>query len=63
MESIIFGVLDLNSCQIDISKSEFAAKRYATINGYTTISYRVGYNAFIHSQKIKNKWVLNYVVK
>ncbi|MFO0090034.1 MAG: hypothetical protein ACK518_04460 [bacterium] len=57
MESRIYGVLDSNNCQIDISKSEAQTKRHATKNGYTKISYRVGYNAFLCAEKINNKWV------
>lgn len=57
MESRIYGVLDSNNCQIDISTSEAVTKRYATLNGYKKLSYRIGYNAFLCSEKINNKWV------
>ena len=56
MEAKIYGVLDKNNCQIDISRSEKGVKRYATINDYKTVSYRVGYNVFILAEKLKNKW-------
>ena len=56
MEAKIYGVLDKNNCQIDISISEKGTKRYATINNYKTVSYRVGYNVFILAEKLKNKW-------
>ena len=56
MEARIYGVLDKNNCQIDISRSEKGTKRYATINDYKTVSYRVGYNVFILAEKLKNKW-------
>jgi len=57
MESKIFGVLDSNNCLIDVSLSERGCKRYATLNNYNSIGYRVGYNAVIFAKKIKNKWV------
>jgi len=57
MEAKIYGVLDANDCLIDISRNEAATKRHATINGYTKVGYRVGYNAFISAEKINNKWV------
>jgi len=52
----IYGVLDSDDCLIDISRNEAATKRYATINGYTKVGYRVGYNAFISAEKFNNKW-------
>lgn len=57
MESRIYGILDSNDCLIDVSNTETGAKRYATLNGYDKIGYRVGYNAFILAEKINNKWV------
>lgn len=57
MEAKVFGILDSNNCLIDISLSERGCKRYATLNGYTSIGYRVGCNATIYAKKIKNKWV------
>lgn len=57
MEAKIYGVLDSNNCLIDISRFEKSAKRYATKNGYNKVGYRVGYNAFILAEKVKNKWI------
>lgn len=57
MEARIYGVLDSNNCLIDISRSERGCKRYATLNGYDKVGYRIGYNAFILAEKINNKWV------
>ena len=51
MEAKIYGVLDANDCQIDISLSERGTKKFATINGYKTVSYRIGYNVFICAKK------------
>ena len=56
MEAKIYGILDKNNCQIDISRSEKGTKRYATLNGYKTVSYRIGYNVFILAKKQLNKW-------
>lgn len=54
----IYGVLDKDDCLIDISLSEKGTKRFATLNGYTKVGYRLSssYNAFILAEKIKNKW-------
>ena len=57
MESKVFRILDSNNCLIDVSLSERRCKRYATLNDYNSIGYRVGYNAVIFAKKIKNKWV------
>ena len=57
MEARIYGVIDNNNCQIDTSKSMRGCKRYASINGYNKISYRIGYYVFIFAEKINNKWV------
>lgn len=57
----IYGVLDNNDCLIDISKSEKAVKRYATLNGYNKVGYRQGYHAFFSAEKIDGKWV-NYSI-
>ena len=57
METRIYGILDNNDCLIDVSLSLKAAKRYATLNGYNKVGYRVGYNAFILCEKVDTKWV------
>lgn len=53
----IYGVIDANDCLIDISRSETVTKQYATKNGYNKIGYRIGYNATITHEKLKNKWL------
>ena len=40
----------------DVSKTERGAKIYATRNGYTKVTFRVGYNAFIIAEKVDGKW-------
>ena len=57
MEAKIYGVLDSNNCQIDISRFEKSTKKYATINGYKTVSYRIGYYVFIFAEKKNKKWI------
>jgi len=57
MSQIIYGVLNSELCLIDTSKTERGAKQYATRNGYNLVGFRVGYNAFILSEKINGKWV------
>lgn len=44
MLTSLLGVLDSSGTHIDISKSLAYTKHYATLNGYTKISRRVGYN-------------------
>ena len=56
METPIYGIINTDGCLIDTSKTELGAKQYATRNGYNTIGFRVGYNAFISAEKINNKW-------
>lgn len=56
MESKIYGVLDKDNCLIDVSLSERGTKVFATKNGYNKVGYRIGYNAFILAEKVKNKW-------
>lgn len=53
-----FGIIDINGCHIDTSKTIKGAKRYATINGYTKVSmrYNGGYIARIVAEKISGKW-------
>ena len=51
-----YGVVDEDNVFHDTSKTELGAKQYATRNGYNTIGYRLGYNAFTTHIKIKNKW-------
>jgi len=58
MKTKIYGVFDSNDCLIDISLSETATKRYATINGYDKIGYRIGYNAFYCAEKTNGKWLI-----
>ncbi len=57
MGARIYGVINSDNCQIDTSKTQRGVKRYARINGYDKISYRIGYYVFIFAEKINNKWV------
>lgn len=55
---LIYGIIDSNSCLIDISKSEIGTKRYATKNGYNLIGCRNvnSYNAIITHKRIGKRW-------
>ena len=57
MEAKIYGVLDENNCLIDTSRTEQGAKRYATLNSYSKVGYRVGYNAFLLAEKVGKMWI------
>jgi len=52
-----FGVV-IKGIHIDVSKTERGAKRYATINGFDTVTirHRYGYDVDIISRKENNKW-------
>ena len=52
---VIYGIL-INGIHTDTSNTEKGAKNYATRNGFFHISKRIGYNAFLISEKIENKW-------
>ena len=55
-----YGVLDRFGCHYDVSKTEKGAKRYATNNGYTTVSirYSCGYNVEIVATKNEQgRWI------
>ncbi len=41
---------------VDVSKTERGAKMYATRNGYTKVTIRVGYHAEIIAEKVNGKW-------
>lgn len=58
METPIFGVIDNAGVLIDTSKTQLGAKQYATKHGYNRIGFRIGYVAFILSEKIAGKWEL-----
>ena len=40
----------------DVSKTERGAKIYATRNGYTKVTLRVGYHSCIIAEKVNGKW-------
>ena len=52
-----FGTINKEGTHTDTSKTLKGAKQYATRNGYTKVSKRVGYNAYVVAEKVKNKWV------
>ena len=54
----IYGVLDSNSCHIDVSTTERGAKCYATRHGYTSVSVRhnCGNCVTILAFKALGKW-------
>lgn len=53
----IYGVIDRGNCHIDVCKTEKGSKRFATNNGYNTVSCRNEYNVTIVAKKINGKWV------
>lgn len=58
MESPIYGVLTYSEgTHTDVSMTLRGAKRFATLNGYNTVTKRIGYNAFKVAEKVDCKWV------
>jgi len=56
--TIVYGSINSEGTHTDTSSTKLGAKRYATLNGYDTISVRHGYNAFIVAKKNnKGKWI------
>ena len=53
----IYGILDIDNCLIDTSKTLLGAKQYATRNNYKKIGYRVGYNVIDTWSKVGKKWI------
>ncbi len=53
-----FGVV-YHGIHTDVSKTERGAKRYATINGFDTVTirHRYGYDVDVISRKENNKWI------
>lgn len=56
MDKAIYGVISSGGTHIDVSLTLLGAKQYATRNGYTEVSKRVGYNARIIAEKVNGKW-------
>ena len=54
MYGIAYGKDDF--LHVDVSKTERGAKMYATRNGYTKVTIRVGYHAEIIAEKVNGKW-------
>ena len=52
----VYGVVDKYGTHTDISNTLHGAKCYATRNGYTTVSKRVGYNTRTIAEKVNGKW-------
>ena len=50
---IAYGKDDIHC---DVSNTERGAKIYATRNGYTKVTIRVGYHAEIIAEKVDGKW-------
>ena len=57
MRGVMYGIVyGEDNVHCDVSKTERGAKIYATRNGYTKVTFRVGYNASIIAEKINGKW-------
>ena len=54
---VIYGILNAEGIHTDTSKTLRGAKCYATINGYSNVSVRMGYNVIELFKKVNNKWV------
>jgi len=52
-----YGTLDATNTHIDTSKTLLGAKQYATRNGYSKVSKRVGYIARVVAERVNGKWI------
>lgn len=59
MKVVVYGVTNKDGVHTDVSSTLLGAKQYATKNGYTEVSKRVGYNARIIAEKVNNKWEMH----
>jgi hypothetical protein len=57
MEKRIYGIINHQNIFTDISTSMKGTKRYATLNGYFKVGYRIGYNVTATHEKLNDKWV------
>lgn len=58
MSKYIYGIVTSSGEHIDVAATESGAKRYATLNGYDTVSRRQfdHYYVEIVAEKIDGKW-------
>lgn len=58
MTSIQFGIIDSEQVHTDTSNTLLGAKRYATLNGFYTVSCRFNgdYHVYTLAHKRKGKW-------
>lgn len=54
---VMYGIADEDNTHHDISLSERGAKNWATRNGFSIVTRRVGYSAVYIAQKVNGKWV------
>ena len=54
---ICYGIADENNTHHDVSNTEIGAKNYATRNGWTVVTRRVGYHSFWIAEKVNGKWL------
>jgi len=52
----VYGIVNKDGTHTDVSNTLHGAKCYATRNGYTTVSKRVGYNTRTIAEKVNGKW-------
>jgi len=52
----VYGIVNKDGTHTDVSNTLHGAKCYATRNGYTTVSKRVGYNVRLVAEKVNGKW-------
>ena len=55
--TVIFGTLSNKGTHVDTSKTLRGAKMYATRNGLSVVSKRVGYSATVVAKKVDGKWL------
>lgn len=54
---VMYGIADESNTHHDTSRTERGAKNWATRNGFSIVTRRVGYSAVWIAQKVNGKWV------
>ena len=54
---VVYGITDMNNTHHDVSCTERGAKNYATRNGFTVVTKRIGYHSYWVAEKVNGKWL------
>ena len=58
MAIVVYGIADCNNTHHDAGcGTERGAKNFATRNGFTIVTMRVGYHSYWVAEKVNGKWL------